>query len=118
MPAIMEAQQLGFKYGQHTIFEQLDFHLQPGEMVALLGANGVGKTTLLNLFAGLLKPSAGRVLVNGREVGDWNRRELARFVALVPQQLDVPFSFRVEEIIAQGRVPYLGRFGMLSPTDQ
>jgi iron complex transport system ATP-binding protein len=57
------------------------------------------------------------MLVSGREVKSWHRRELSRFVALVPQHLDLPFSFSVEEIVAQGRVPHLGRFGSLSLHD-
>jgi iron complex transport system ATP-binding protein len=87
-------------------------------MVALLGANGAGKTTLLDVISGLLQPKTGVVLVDGRSVREWGRRELSRFVSLVPQHLEVPFLFRVEEVVSQGRVPYLGRFGSLSRHDR
>lgn len=118
MSAILEAQRIEFGYGSRNLFEGLSFAVEPGSMVALLGANGMGKTTLLNMIAGLLRPGSGRVLVDGRSVLDWPRRELARYVALVPQHLEVPFSFRVEEIVSQGRVPYAGRFGGFSPDDR
>jgi iron complex transport system ATP-binding protein len=118
MSAIVEAQRINFSYGSRPVFESMSFTVEPGAMVALLGANGMGKTTLLNLIAGLLRSGGGRVLVDGRSVGDWPRRELSRFVALVPQHLEIPFSFRVEEIVAQGRVPYAGRFGGLSSNDR
>jgi iron complex transport system ATP-binding protein len=118
MASIIESKQVGFHYGRREIFRDLSFRVESGEMVALLGANGVGKTTLLNTIAGLLRADSGNVLVDGRDVTNWPRRELSRFVALVPQHLEVPFSFRVDEIVAQGRVPYLGRFGALSSHDR
>jgi iron complex transport system ATP-binding protein len=118
MDAIIESRQVGFHYGKRAIFRDLSFAVQAGDMVALLGPNGAGKTTLLNTIAGLLRADAGSLIVDGRDVHDWKRRELSRLVALVPQHLEIPFSFRVEEIVSQGRVPYLGRFGTLSSLDR
>lgn len=118
MAAILEAQNIGFGYGERTIFENLSFAVEPGSMTALLGANGAGKTTLLNMAAALVHLREGRVLVHGRDVRDWGRRELSRFVALAPQHLEVPFQFQVEEIVAQGRMPYAGRFGGQSARDR
>ena len=59
MPSIIQSTQLGFHYGKRPIFNGLSFSVQAGDMVALLGANGVGKTTLLNTIAGLLKAKFG-----------------------------------------------------------
>lgn len=118
MVSIIHANQLGFHYGRRSIFNGLSFSVESGDMVALLGANGAGKTTLLNTIAGLLKADFGTMTIDGRNSADWQRRDLSRFVALVPQHLDVPFSFRVEEIVSQGRVPYLGRFGAMSAHDR
>jgi ABC-type cobalamin/Fe3+-siderophores transport system ATPase subunit len=118
MPAVIHSDQLGFHYGKRPIFNGLSFSVEAGDRVALLGANGVGKTTLLNIIAGLLKAELGSIAVGGRDIADWHRRELSRFVALVPQHLEVPFSFSVEEIVSQGRVPYLGRFGAMSSHDR
>lgn len=118
MASIIQSNQLSFHYGRRPIFKDLSFSVEPGEMVALLGANGVGKTTLLNVIAGLLRPDEGAMTVDGTDVAKWKRRELSRFVALVPQNLEIPFSFRVEEVVAQGRVPYLGRFGAMSAHDR
>jgi iron complex transport system ATP-binding protein len=117
MSSILEFRQVGFAHGPRTIFESLSWTVKQGETVALIGPNGVGKTTLLRLAAGLLRPSCGEIVVQGRELDQWSRRQLSCSVALVPQHLEVPFAFRVEEIVAQGRVPHLGFFGSLTSKD-
>jgi iron complex transport system ATP-binding protein len=117
MTPMIEVRDVNFSYGSRTLFGALSLGLAETEMIALMGANGSGKTTLLNIIAGLLRPDSGEVHLSGRDLREWHRQELARFVALVPQHLEVPFSFRVDEIVAQGRVPYLGRFGRLSAHD-
>jgi iron complex transport system ATP-binding protein len=117
MTPIIELQDVNFHYGERTIFGALSIQMMEGDMVALLGSNGSGKTTLLNIIAGLVRPESGRVQISGKDLKQWKRQELARLVALVPQHLEVPFSFRVDEIVAQGRVPYLSRFGSLGDRD-
>jgi iron complex transport system ATP-binding protein len=117
MSTILEFRNVGFAHGERSILENLSFTVQKGEMVALMGANGAGKTTLLRLAAGLLRPASGEIELEGQNVGQWERRQFARRVALVPQELNVPFAFRVEEIVAQGRVPHLGFLGGLTQKD-
>jgi ABC-type cobalamin/Fe3+-siderophores transport system ATPase subunit len=92
-----------------TVLRGVDLAVHPGEMVALLGANGSGKTTLLRLVGGTLKPDRGSVEVAGRQVGEWTRDALARRVAVLPQQLDLPDGFRAAELVEMGRAPHARR---------
>jgi iron complex transport system ATP-binding protein len=117
MATMLEIRDVETVRGGRLLFDKMNFSLRPGDMSALIGPNGVGKTTLLGMICGLLRQDSGTVVLNGRPISNWNRKELSRTVALVPQTLHVPFPFRVEEIVAQGRVPYLGRFGKLSQHD-
>jgi iron complex transport system ATP-binding protein len=89
-----------------------------GEVLVLAGRNGAGKTTLLRVATGLVAPSAGRVLLEGRPLGERSRREIARTLALVPQDTSVPFPFRVEEIVLLGRAPHLGALGFETREDR
>ena len=91
------------------VLRGLDLELRAGDLVALLGANGSGKTTLLRLLSGALTPDAGTVEVGGRSVQSWSRDALARRVAVLPQQLELPDGFRVAELVEMGRAPHARR---------
>jgi iron complex transport system ATP-binding protein len=114
---ILEFRNVSFARGSNILLDRLSFGIETQDMVALIGPNGIGKTTLLHLACGLLRPLQGEVVLEGRPIGRWSRRELPRNIALIPQELEVPFNFRVEEIVAQGRVPYTSFFGTGTPAD-
>ena len=97
-----------FGYGDRDILRSATFDLPEGSCTALIGPNGAGKTTLLRLAAGTLQCRSGKVILSGAPLQNRSLKEVARMVALVPQQLDVPFQFTVREVVEQGRTPYLG----------
>lgn len=88
-----------------------------GSLTALLGPNGGGKTTLVSLLAGLLQPSRGRVLLDGADVRGLGKRQLARRVALVPQETHPAFEYTVMEMVLMGRHPHLGTLALEGPAD-
>ena len=86
-------------------------------MLGILGPNGSGKTTLLRLLAGTLVPDAGRVLLDGIEVGRLPRAALAQRFAVVPQETHLAFEYTALEIALMGRYPHLGAFEIEGPDD-
>jgi iron complex transport system ATP-binding protein len=114
---LLETRALTVVAGRRRLVEDLDLALQPGEALAVLGPNGVGKTLTLQTLAGLRKPAAGEVLVSGRPIGSWPRRALARHLGLLPQGTEDPFPATVMDEALIGRHPHLGFWQWESPDD-
>jgi iron complex transport system ATP-binding protein len=115
---VLEFCDVSFSRGTRLLLDRISFSIRKQEMVALVGPNGVGKTTLLKLASRLLPQASGEILLEGMPLADWSRRELPRAIALVPQELEIPFNFPVEEIVAQGRVPHRSLFGAGTARDR
>ena len=117
----LEVQNLSFAYGRgaraRLVLSQVSLAIARGSMVGLLGPNGSGKTTLLRLMSGVLTPGTGAVRLEGRAVGRIARRDLARHVAVVPQETRATFDFTVLEMVLMGRYPHLGPFELEGPAD-
>lgn len=118
MTPLLQFADVSFSYEQRSVLEDVSFSLEPGECGALIGPNGIGKTTLLHLAAGVLACSHGSVSLDGRRSDTLRRGEAARLVALVPQRFEVPFDFTVQQIVEQGRTPYLGLFAGFKDRDR
>jgi iron complex transport system ATP-binding protein len=96
------------------VLHDVSLRVEPGEMLALIGPNGAGKSTILRVAAGVLRPSRGRVCIDGDDVGKLPAKERARRVAVVPQDGPVPSGLFVREMVALGRTPYVRL--LLGPT--
>jgi iron complex transport system ATP-binding protein len=95
-----------YPHAPYPALEHVDLRVERGQIAILLGANGSGKSTLLRVAAGLLETSAGNVHILGRDIRAYDRRELARVVAIVPQTSAVALGFRVGEVVGMGRAPH------------
>ncbi|MCF8027404.1 MAG: ABC transporter ATP-binding protein [Desulfobacteraceae bacterium] len=104
-------------YADQTVLKDVFFEVKKGECFILIGPNGSGKTTLMKIMAGLLRPVSGRVQILGRRLKSYGRRDLARRMAFVPQQVPMDFPFRVRDVVLFGRSPHLGTFGLESARD-
>ncbi|HKZ91378.1 MAG TPA: ABC transporter ATP-binding protein [Candidatus Limnocylindrales bacterium] len=97
---------LGLAYRGRTVLSGVDLHLDPGESVCLVGPNGAGKSSLLRCLTRLVDPTAGSIALDGRPLRDIERAALARTISVVPGQVELPFSMRVEEVVGLGRIPH------------
>jgi len=88
-----------------------------GSLTGLLGPNGCGKTTLLKLLSGVLRPHAGSVSLNQTPLAGMSRREVARHMAVVPQETHPAFDYTVMEMVLMGRHPHLGTLQLEGPED-
>jgi iron complex transport system ATP-binding protein len=115
---LLQVQNITFGYSNQPLLYEVSLDVCAGEMVGLLGPNGSGKTTLLRLLSGVLQPQHGHVLLEGRDLRDWGRRGAAQRIAVVPQELHMPFAFTVEHIVSLGRTPFVrGFFGTRTRDD-
>ncbi len=117
MTPIFAINNLSAAYGARDVLHDLSFALEPGMFYGLIGPNGSGKTTLLDLMLANLTPRQGSILFNGQPVDQYSRRELARQIALVPQDFRINFDFTVFEVVMMGRHPHIPRFANPNATD-
>ncbi len=105
------------RYRQRVALVDLDLAIDVGERVALVGANGAGKSTVLRVAAGTVVPSAGRVQLLEHGLATLDRLAVARRLGVVPQAAALPFATRVEEVVALGRIPHEDPFRGPRPAD-
>lgn len=101
----------------NCIAQNLNLELQTGKLISLIGANGIGKSTLLRTLTGIQKPLSGTVFLNGKEIEHYTPIELAQNLSLVLTEKLPPSNLTVFELVALGRQPYTNWIGTLSTDD-
>jgi len=115
---LLDAAALSFSFGTEPVLVDVDVRLEPGRVVGVLGANGAGKTTLIRLLSRVLPPQSGRIRLAGRPLQQWSTAALARVLAVVPQNPELPAGFTSWEIVLMGRTPHLDWLGREKPRDR
>lgn len=106
--ALLELRGVAAGYDGRPVLVEQNWRLEAGEMAALVGPNGAGKSTLLGVISRVHPLAAGELLLDGRPLATFSRGELARAVAVVQQQPQLPPGYTVEELVGMGRAPHVG----------
>jgi len=114
----LEIKNVNFSYFNGKVLDNISLKVNAGERIGLLGPNGSGKSTLLKLASGILKPKNGDIILGELNLKRLNRKMIARHIAVVPQQVNIPFAFSVEEVVALGRTPFLNPLTEESAADK
>jgi iron complex transport system ATP-binding protein len=112
-----ELDHISYHYADRKVIDDIHLSLGSGKLYGVIGPNGSGKTTLLDLLAGHRQPDEGGVYYHGKALTSFSKKQLAREVALVPQNFYINFPFTVKEIVMMGRYPYIPRFSAPTKDD-
>ena len=117
---VLQAENLSFRYPNErkAVFRSLNLSVETGESVAVLGANGTGKTTLLKCLLGFIKPESGTCSVCGKNLSDYRIKDLFRIISYVPQIKSINYSYTVLEAVLMGCSSRVELFGKPSEEDE
>lgn len=104
-------------YGDQSIVENISLQADLGEILCVLGPNGVGKTTFFKTLLGFIKAKSGEIRIGDRAIQSLSNRELAKWIAYVPQAHAAPFPYLVREVIVMGRTAHLNMFALPTKAD-
>jgi iron complex transport system ATP-binding protein len=117
MPVTLRINDIACRYGSTPVLENITFSAASGDFIGVLGPNGSGKTTLLKSISRVLRPHIGTVYLSEKDVYALSSKEVAKNLAVVPQESVVSFAFSALEIVLMGRTPHLRRFETESAKD-
>lgn len=116
---MLRADNVSFRYHADSpiVVDDVTLEVRKGDLVGILGPNGSGKTSLLRLLSGTRTPTTGRVTLDGHPMARLGRRDIARRLAVVPQETVLAFEYTVLEMVLMGRHAHLGLFAVEGPHD-
>ena len=115
---MLKLDNIEFSYEKQKILHDINFHLEKNEFIGIIGPNGSGKSTLLKNISKLLDPDKGFIYLDSNLLNDYSYKDLAKKMAVVPQDTDVNFNFSVYDLVMMGRNPYQDRWGRVKEEDK
>ncbi|MDX1451557.1 MAG: ABC transporter ATP-binding protein [Oleiphilaceae bacterium] len=103
---LMQVSNLGWRVADKTILSDISFHIESGRFVGLLGPNGAGKSSLMRCMYRVIQPSAGQVMLAGKDIWQQSARAVAQQVAVIVQEHTEHFGLRVRDVVAMGLIPH------------
>lgn len=113
---MIQVRNLTKKYGNKTVVDNVSLTLSKGKLTSLIGPNGAGKSTVLSMVSRLMQPNEGQVLIEGKEVGSWDQKELAKKLSILKQSNHINMRLTIRELVSFGRFPHSG--GNLTKEDE
>ncbi len=116
--SLLKLDAVSYSYGRDSWhLDDVSLEIRPNRILGIIGPNGAGKSTLLKIAAGTVAPTKGKVWLTGKDLKRMARRETAKILGYLPQNVDSSFDYTVEEVAAMGRFAHLGRMGFLQAAD-
>jgi iron complex transport system ATP-binding protein len=113
---MIECKNISFEYAEKTVIEDISISFTPGKFYGIIGPNGSGKTTILDLLSKHLNPKSGGIYYKGKTLSSYSSMQLSKEFAVVPQNFYINFAFTVKEVVMMGRYPHIPRFA--GPTSE
>ncbi|MEV0675449.1 ABC transporter ATP-binding protein [Actinosynnema sp. NPDC050436] len=118
MTTLLSAQDVTLRYGDRVVSTRLAVDIPTGAFTAIVGPNACGKSTLLRALVRLLRPTEGRISFDGRDIGSYQSKALARQIGFLPQEPVAPEDIKVRQLVARGRFPHQTLLSSWSPADE
>lgn len=114
---MLNIENLSFDYEKKKVLEDINMYIAENDFLGIIGPNGSGKSTLLKNISRIISPNKGIIYIDGEKINKYSNKELAKKMAVVPQDTNVQFNFTVYDIIMMGRNPYQGKWGKTREKD-
>lgn len=115
---MIKTKDIKYSVPDKKIIKGIDLNIEKGKFYGILGPNGSGKTTLLDILAGIIEGHSGEISIGDRDITKYSKKDLAKVLALVPQNFDTSFPFSVEEVLEMGRYPHKKKFSYGNKKDR
>lgn len=115
---MIKIENVTYKIKNKILLSNINFTVNKGENISIIGSNGAGKTTLIKLLNGLIKATSGKILIFDKDINHYKRKELSKIISYVPQSTGYGYDFTVEEYVTYGRYTYMTSFGAINKEDK